>query len=275
MAYNRKPRPYGLDKRTLVKICFLSLVDALSALEHEIHVVGDRLSGDLLSFFSRFPVKVSNQELDNGRSIREAVRIALEAPDDEWVYFCEDDYLHVPETFERVDDLIENRDRYLAYKPKPRWRRLLVDELEKKPLCIFLADYPDQYRPKYRWPSFLFYSRFCHWYQVLRTTGSFVAQSGYLKRKQRALAAFARTCDDRSLSRQLYAGILFHDRALCVSPIPALASHMHEGTMSVLGDWDHWVATYLERLAQGGFDQPLAPGASAEKSSPESGTDHS
>ncbi len=249
VASNGKPRPFGLDKRTLVELCFLSLVRALDGFEHSIHVIGDRLSDELVGFFRGFGVSLTNQELDNSRSLREAVRLAMAADDDDWVYFCEDDYLHEPECFTRVDDLIEHREEYLAYKPKPRWRRLRVDELERKPLCIFLPDYPHSYRPKTREPSFLFYSRHCHWRQVTSTTGSFLARADYLKRKRAALEHLAATTDDRALSRSLYGSFSFRGRALCVAPLPALASHMHEGTMSVLSDCERLVDFYRRELA--------------------------
>jgi hypothetical protein len=249
LAYNGKPRPFGLDKRTLVQLCFLSLVRALEGVEHSIHVVGDRLSDELVDFFRSFGVSLSNQELDNSRSLAEALRLALAVDDADWVYFCEDDYLHEPAAFACVDDLIEHRAEYLAYKPKPRWRRLRVDELECKPLCIFLPDYPHWYRARTRQPAFLFHSRFRHWRQVTTTTGSFIARADYLKRKRAALERFAATTDDRALSKSLYGSWSFRDRALCVAPLPGLASHMHEGTMSVFGDCERLLEVYRRELA--------------------------
>ncbi len=249
VAYNGKPRPFGLDKRTLVQLCFLSLVRELEGFEHSIHVVGDRLSSELVDFFRGFGVSQTNEELDNSRSLSRAVQLALAADDDDWVYFCEDDYLHEPGCFVRIDELIEHRAEYLAYKPKPRWRRLRVDELERKPLCIFLPDYPHWYRARVRQPAFLFHSRHCHWRQVTTTTGSFIGRADYLKRKRGPLERFAATCDDRELSRSLYGSWSFRGRALCVAPLPGLASHMHEGAMSVFGDCQRLIGVYRSELA--------------------------
>lgn len=229
-------------------MCFLSLVDALEGLPHRIRVVGDRLSDETLDFFSRFPVSLVNEELDNSRSMSRAIDFAMQSVDDEWVYFCEDDYLHVPFCFKYVDDLLESREEYLAYKPKPRWRRLRVDELEKKPLYLFLPDYPDKCRPKYRWPSFLFHSRYCHWRQVESTTGSFIGKADKLKKLEPVLRHFAERVDDGYLSRKLFARVSFWERGLCISPIPGLSSHMHEKTMSVFGDWAGLLGQLQKRL---------------------------
>jgi len=252
VAFNRKPRPFGLDKRTLVKLCFASLVEDLQGVPAQIHVIGDRLSDDLLGFFASYGVSVSNQELDNFRSLAEAFRIALSADDDEWIYFCEDDYLHAPGWVSRLDDLLENSREYLEYKPKPRWRRLRVDELERKPLCVHLPDYPDLYKAKYRRSSFLFRSKHCHWRQVTTTTGSFIARADFLRSKRAALERFAATTNDREMSRALYGDWSFRGgRALCLSPIPGLATHMHEGTMSVGGDWEKLVERYRGAVTTG------------------------
>jgi hypothetical protein len=239
VAVNRKPRPFNLDKRTLVQVCFLSLIDALEGHDYRVHVIGDRLSDELVVFFAGFPkITLENAELSNALSLERAVTLALESPGDEWVYFCEDDYLHVPRAFDRVEDLVTHRGEYLAYKPKPRYRRLRVDELERKPLFLHLPDYPDRYGAKYRRPAFIFRARDCHWRQVDRTTGSFLGQARDLRSYRDALFRFAASCDDGYLSRNLYGDWSFRGRGLCLSPLPALATHMHEGTMSPLRDWE-------------------------------------
>ncbi len=149
-----------------------------------------------------------------------------------------------------MDDLIENREEYLAHAPKPRWWRLLAGPLERAALCVFLPDYPSRYRAKYRRPSLLFHSRYCHWRQVTHTTWSFISQARQLKRHLRLLERFARTVDDRHMSERVYGGLWLRGRSLCVSPIPGLASHMHEGTMSVVGDWETLCNRYRQKLAE-------------------------
>jgi hypothetical protein len=44
--------------------------------------------------------------------------------------------------------------------------------------------------------------------------------------------------DDGYLSRKLFAGLRFGGKALCVSPIPGLSTHMHSEVMTPLVDWE-------------------------------------
>jgi hypothetical protein len=258
VAYNGKPRPFGLDKRTLVKLSFLSLKRSLGDLPHEIHVVGDRLSDDLQSFFAQFGVMQSEAAPGNAGSLAESLERAFDTADGTWVYLCEDDYFHLPETFARVDELVEHRAEYLGYRPRSYWLRFRIGALERRPLCIFLSDYPDYYRPKHRVPSLVFHSAGCHWRQVIRTTWSFLAEPAYLQAKRAELLESAKRCDDRALSEALYGERTFRGRALCLAPIPGLASHMHEGTMGVFGDWRSLTDRLLDELAA--IEPAQAPG---------------
>jgi hypothetical protein len=235
--HSKYPRPFALDKRTLIKVCFLSLIQGLEGQSYRIQILGDRLTEETLQFLKRFPVTILNEELGPTRALRRAVELALESDDDEWIYLCEDDYLHHPDTFRNLDDLLDNRSEYLAYKPKPRWRRLVANDLDRKPLFIYLADYPDRYRPKYKRRSFVFHSKYCHWRQVTATSYAIMGQGREFKRRARLLLECAENLDDGGLSRRLYGDMTFFRRALCLSPIPALTSHMHEEKMSPLVDW--------------------------------------
>ena len=43
---------------------------------------------------------------------------------------------------------------------------------------------------------------------------------------------------DAKLSEKVYGRIFFKNKALCVSPIKGLSTHMTEGVMTPLVDWD-------------------------------------
>ena len=62
----RGDRPFGLDKRTLIKICFLSLTEALGRYPHTIHILGDKLSPELVAFFASFAGKDERITVTNG-----------------------------------------------------------------------------------------------------------------------------------------------------------------------------------------------------------------
>jgi hypothetical protein len=169
-------------------------------------------------------------------------------PDKEWVYFCEDDYLHVPQAFVWIDDLIENRRDILSYSPRPPWMAFLASGLAGRPLVIHPPDYPDRYKPNRRIPSFLFLSRYCHWRQVTNTTFSILTQAKTIRRYRRIWEKASTNAKDGLLSRRMYARFSFWGKALCVSPIPGVAAHMHESTMPLHGDWHRWTEQYGNRI---------------------------
>jgi glycosyltransferase involved in cell wall biosynthesis len=240
-SLHNTPRPFGLDKRGTIELCFRSLVQALEGYPHTIHIIADQISDELRQFFLRYPVTFTEGTFGNDESIRKSIRQALTYDANDWVYICEDDYLHTPKAFLWIDDLIENRDKILLTKPVSnlkRWR--LADfqgRLGKHPLVIHTPDYIDRYNPREREQSYLFLSQYCHWRQITNTTFTFMTEVSTLKRFEKILMKSATGADDGFLSSALYARDHFFGRALCISPIPGVATHMHEGIMTRLVDW--------------------------------------
>lgn len=245
----RGTRPFGLDKRTLIKICFLSLLQSVQGFSHSIHVLGDKLSADLTVFFERFmeqdkAITMSRGDYGNDESIRRSIDIALSFPEDEWVYFCEDDYLHRPFAFRWIDELVRTRPATLRFEPGRRLMKLFFHDVEKAPLFIHPADYPDRYEAKRRQFGLLFLTRYNHWRQISNTTFTFLAEVRSLRKYERPLRVSAQGARDDYLSSHLYSHVFFFGRGLCVSPIPGLATHMTEGVMTPLVDWEALVRHY-------------------------------
>jgi hypothetical protein len=241
-AVNKCPRPYDLDKTTLIKVCFRSLYDALQTVPHTITVLGDKLSPDLVDFFSQYNVALSNNDFGNDESIRQSVKKALTFPNDEWVYLCEDDYLHRPETFLYINSLIKEKGSLSVPNKKMGFLKL-ADELPE--LVIFPPDYPDRYQPKDREPSFIFPSSHCHWRQVVNTTFTLLLQVKTLKRHLHIFEKASKGANDAYLSKSLYGRNGFGKKCLCLSPMPGLTSHMHETTISPLINWEQLVKKHL------------------------------
>src|SRR6187402_1667128 len=93
-SVNKSPRPFQLTKAQLIKICFMSLLDSLKGFDYRIIILGDKLSNEMIDFFNSFEVDLRLGSYGNVASIRESIQIASTINDDEWIYFCEDDYLH-------------------------------------------------------------------------------------------------------------------------------------------------------------------------------------
>ena len=253
LAIHAVPRPFGLDRRTSIKACFLSLHEAVRPFPHTIHVLGDKLSEDLTTFFGRFAdrdsaIKVRLEDGDSGESVRQSLSIALAVPDGEWVYFCEDDYLHRPEAFLWIDELIRREAEVLRFEPGRWFMKLLFRNANKAPLIIHPADYPDRYLPDKRQFSLVFLTRHNHWRQISSTTHTFMAEAGTIRRYEKIIRRSSMPPRDDVLSRGMYSHILFRGRGLCVSPIPGVATHMTEGVLTPLVDWESLLREMLARV---------------------------
>jgi hypothetical protein len=245
----RGSRPFGLDKRSIIKTCFFSLFESVKPFPHTIHILGDRLSPEILAFFKRFAdknpgISISNNRYGNDESIQRSLSLAVSFPDDEWVYFCEDDYLHMPQAFLWIDELIQNRSEVLRWQPGRRLMRFFFHEIHRKPLFIHPADYPDRYDARRRQFGLLFLTKYNHWRQISDTTFTFLAEVKSLKAYERHIRKSADGARDDYLSRHLYGHVFFRGRGLCLSPIPGLATHMTEGVMTPLVDW-HALQSHL------------------------------
>jgi hypothetical protein len=247
-------RPFGLDKRTLIKECFLSLYDALRPYPHTIHILGDKLSPEIQAFFRRFQqedptITLTNGDYGNDESIRQSLRLALAFPDDEWLYLCEDDYLHTPQAFEQINELITHRHEVLAYTPRRGLFRWFLGQPSQKPLILHPADYPDRYRHDFLTLSFVFRTRLNHWRQIANATFTLLAEAKTFKRYRGPLFRSAAGANDDYLSHWVLERLPYRGRALCLSPIPGVATHMHEDVMTPLVDWAAIHRAAADRLA--------------------------
>jgi hypothetical protein len=74
-SLHNAPRPFNLNKRDLIKVCFKSLYNAVKEYPHKITILGDRLSGEMQDFFRSYPVTLLNEELGNDKSLRRQMGI--------------------------------------------------------------------------------------------------------------------------------------------------------------------------------------------------------
>jgi hypothetical protein len=244
-------RPFTKDKQTIIEVSFHSLLQSLMGYDYSVQVIGDELSERSLKFFNSYPhVTVKNLRLGHAKeSIIAALNQALQFDDDDWVYTCEDDYLHTPHFMKYLSEFIENKDRYLALKSRKGNRtRRFTGNLTTKPLFIYPADYPDRYQPRDIYFSLLFLSKHCHWRQITNTTHSFVAQTKTLKKFEKQIRESGLQYSDGYLSRKVYGKNWLLGKALCVSPIPGLTTHLTEGVMSPFVDWESCFNSNLEQI---------------------------
>jgi hypothetical protein len=251
-AVNKNPRPFNLEKGQLIKLCFLSLVESLKDLDFKIIVLGDKLSDEMLTFFNHFEVEMHLGSFGNDASFRETLKIASAIPNDEWIYFCEDDYLHVSHTFEFIDHFLDERDELFKRKKK-FFNPFREVNLKDKDLFIFPPDYPDRYYAGNRKSSLILLSSDCHWREVSNITLTFLTKSSTIKKHNALFKKFSIKSRegsmgnaDRLISKKLFGktGFGFRTSSVCFSPIPGLSTHMHTDTMTPIVDWEKLVLEY-------------------------------
>ena len=143
-------RVFGLNKTETIKVSFYSLYKSLNLFRCNFVIIGDDLSEELLDFFKFFnDVSIDNDNLGSAaKSLQKQIDIALNIPNDEWVYMCEDDYLHLPHSFEYIFEFIENKEMYLKTSSKKKnYVNRIIGDISNIPLIIHLPDYPDRYDP--------------------------------------------------------------------------------------------------------------------------------
>jgi len=255
-SVHKVKRPFGLNKIQTIKVCFYSMYQALHNEQCQFTIIGDDLSEELFVFFQSFDnVRVDNVLLGSAaKSLQKQVDMALEIPDNEWVYMCEDDYLHVPYAFQYLSEFIENKQQYMQTSGKKKnYMNRLIGDLSEVPLIIHTPDYPDRYNPPWRRLSFIFLSKHCHWRQISNTTHTFLLQSKTIKRFEKYIKASAVGPSDSKLSEKVYGRIFFKNRALCVSPVHGLSTHMTEGVMTPLVDWQTVCQDNIDRMKTKGL----------------------
>jgi hypothetical protein len=254
-AVHGSPRPYGLDKLALIKLCFKSLIISLKNTNYSIYVVADDISIELKNFLLQYNIQLIEGVYGNDNSIRETFKIASTLPEDEYIYFCEDDYLHTPDCFEKISALIKNYQHIvpgrinlnLTFGTIKRQLQLFgFNRFFSKPdLLIFPCDYPDRYYSKQISKSFIYIIEKSYWRQVNDVTFTFLIQSKTFKKHQKTFNKSAHKANDRFLSRKLIGKQFFFNKTFCLSPMPSLSNHMHTETMSPVVNWEQ-VAKQVE-----------------------------
>lgn len=239
-SVHKAKRPFGLNKKDTIKASFFSMYESLEGYEYTFTIIGDDLSQDLLDFFKNFTdVVVDNEKLGSAAaSLQKQIDLALKLPNEDWIYMVEDDYLHTTFSFEYLDEFILNKDKILkTSRKKKNYMNFIVGDLSQKPLIIHTPDYPDRYDPPWKRHSYIFLSKYCHWRQISNTTHTFLLEVKTLKRFEKYIKASAVGPSDSKLSQYVYGKLLLWNKALCVSPVLGLSTHMTEGVMTPFVDW--------------------------------------
>lgn len=234
-------RPFGLNKLESIKVSFYSLYQSIKGLPCEFRIIGDDLSPEAINFFEQFDnLIIDNSILGSAsKSLQKQIKLAQKVPRNDWIYLCEDDYLHSPNAFKFISEFIEKKEQYLKTSSKKKnYMNKIIGDLSELPLIIHPPDYPDRYLSQWKRHSYIFLSKYCHWRQITNTTHTFMLQSSTFQKFEKYIKLSAIGPSDSKLSEKVYGRIFFKNKALCVSPILGLSTHLTDGVMTPLVDWE-------------------------------------
>lgn len=223
------PRPFGLNKRQVIDSCLRSLSKSLNGLDAYTSVVADNISQELESNITRELKPVNffhNQDApDYRKTMVKAAEFAEQTDDENYIYFVEDDYLHDATFFAaRVNDFFE-----------------LVKTMNfALPCFMHPSDYPDQYS-RLLSRNYIFQGRTGYWREVSSSTETYFAPAKFYKSKAQYLKQSYINDGVNGIGSDYQLSLLFKKEALCFSPLPGIATHMHEYVMSNYVDWSKMI----------------------------------
>lgn len=206
-------RPLASSKRELVLACMNSLLDSLGG-QGVVHVLDDHSPSDdkkdmralLRSYSSAHQFVPLNKGKGAGNSLQAAFLYAKEN-DFPFVYFCEDDYLHLPHA---IVSMLDCYERYHS--------------------VIFPVDYYDRYVGRDEgdvYPSNIYLGAYNYWRTVHHTTATVMLESRILQEYWDVY------CDAADREKKI-PSVGWEDETTnkiyqlerCLSPLPSLAAHV-------------------------------------------------
>jgi hypothetical protein len=185
-------------------------------------VIADNVGDDTKSFIDSHIKTVEYVSVGNGAgTFNLALDIAINLPNDEIVYFLENDYLHKPE----ADEIIESGfdlgfDYVTAYDHPDKY----LNPIEGgNPFCSGRAEDTRVYLGEY-----------CHWKLTNSTTMTFAAKVKTLKEDEDVLRKYTSTTHPYDF--QMFMELKQRGRRLA-SSIPGFATHGETDYLSPLTEW--------------------------------------
>ncbi len=222
-------RPFTDSKCELVLACLNSLLRSLGA-SGAVHVLDDHSPAEdaaaiqkLLESYGASHSFTVLEETGNGHSLDAALDLA-HVRGWELIYFCEDDYLHLPHAIPSMLD---------AYRARKA--------------IVFPVDYFDRYTEPY--PSHIFMGAYNYWRSVRHTTFTFMADrrileaygNVYKELAKRNTDSVGSGAEDDTINK-------IYEKELCVSPLPSLAAHL--GPTPPLPPFVDWETVFKRNAAE-------------------------
>jgi hypothetical protein len=186
-------------------------------------IIADNVSDETTKFLHSNSKIIEHVSVGHGAgTFNLALNIALTSPDDEIVYFLENDYLHKPESDKILEEGFELGSDYVA-----------------------LYDHPDKYmdggNPFVEGGGEItkvFLSKSCHWKLTNSTTMTFAAKVKTLREDEEILRKY--TSGKHPYDFQMFLELRDKGRTL-ITPIPGYATHGETAWLSPLTNWKEQV----------------------------------
>jgi hypothetical protein len=208
----------NIPKTELLKKCWISIQNSVSA-DDSIVLIEDSVSSDTMNYLianSNTPnlsiISVPEHDWSVHQhtiELFDLVEVKTKQLPDELHYIVEDDYLHVPNAVLILNKTLQN------------W-----------PYFATSYDYPDRYsQEETQQGCMLMLGLDRHWRSIKSAPLTLLAKGSTWLRHIDVLKQAAPTSNDKVLET-------IFEKELCISPIPALSSHMTTAHLSPLVNWE-------------------------------------
>lgn len=202
--------------------CLKNATQVFSWIEHSWSIIADNISESTNDMIQKYIPRdhINYVSVGHGAgTFNLALDEALSLPDDEIIYFIENDYLHKPDSF-----------------------NILLEGFEVGSDYVALYDHPDKYidgaNPYVEGGgevTRVMLSKSCHWKLTNSTTMTFAAKVKTLREDEEILRHF--TSGTHPHDFQMFLALRDKGRSL-ITPIPGYATHGETAWLSPLTDWN-------------------------------------
>jgi hypothetical protein len=202
--------------------CLLNALDTFSTEKHDWLVIADNVSEATKQMLERYVLNIKHVSVGHGAgTFNLALDEALQSPDEEIIYFLENDYLH-----------------------KPNSDKIIQEGLQLGASFVSLYDHPDKYLPPSQGgnpyceggaeDTRVYLTESTHWKITNSTTMTFATTVSTLKRTEETLRKYTQGTYPEDFKMFLD---LREQGELLISSIPGYSTHGETAWLSPLTDW--------------------------------------
>jgi hypothetical protein len=222
-----KRPPFVTNKEELLKKCAKSLLNFSSC--DEVFVFGDNLKPEMCEFYKSTLPNLSifntDHNLGNSGTFKRAIKFVRESSfnDNEIFLFTEDDYFYLNQ---KLDKTLDN-----FYKD--------VRTKYNIPCFFHPTDYPDRYFDRGDLKLRILLNNDIGYFREIKyTTFTYICKLSDFKKMLYFIDIFVNNIPVNMCVDGLFSSIFHVEEALCFSPIPTMAAHLHETTLPYFVDWE-------------------------------------